>query len=64
MQNKLWTKDFTTITLGSVVSMMGNSIAGFAMSLPHRHEMRPDSPALHAEQLRFPNQTHKDPRFA
>lgn len=33
MQNKLWTKDFTTITLGSVVSMMGNSIAGFAMSL-------------------------------
>ncbi len=33
MQNKLWTKDFTTITLGSVVSMMGNSIGGFAMSL-------------------------------
>ncbi|MBQ6878146.1 MAG: MFS transporter [Oscillospiraceae bacterium] len=33
MQSKLWTKDFTTITLGSVVSMMGNSIAGFAMSL-------------------------------
>ncbi len=33
MQNKLWTKDFTTITLGSVVSMLGNSIAGFAMSL-------------------------------
>lgn len=33
MQNRLWTKDFTTITLGSVVSMMGNSIAGFAMSL-------------------------------
>ena len=33
MHNKLWTKDFTTITLGSVVSMMGNSIAGFAMSL-------------------------------
>ena len=24
----------------------------------------PDSPALHAEQLRFPNQTHKEPRFA
>ena len=23
-----------------------------------------DSPSLHAEQLRFPNQTHKDPRFA
>lgn len=33
MQNKLWTKDFTTITLGSVVSMLGNSIAGFCMSL-------------------------------
>ncbi len=33
MHNRLWTKDFTTITLGSVVSMMGNSIAGFAMSL-------------------------------
>ncbi len=33
MHNKLWTKDFTTITLGSVVSMLGNSISGFAMSL-------------------------------
>ena len=28
------------------------------MRLPPRHEMRPDSPALHAEQLRFPNKTH------
>ena len=26
------------------------------MRLPPRHGMRPDSPALHAEQLRFPNQ--------
>ena len=34
------------------------------MTLPTRHEMRPDSPALHAEQLRFPNQTHKEPQFA
>ena len=34
------------------------------MRLPPRHEMRTDSPALHAEQLRFPNQTHKEPRFA
>ena len=34
------------------------------MRLPTRHEMRPDSPALHAEQLCFPNQTHKEPRFA
>ena len=33
MSNKLWTKDFTTITLGSMVSMLGNSITGFAMSL-------------------------------
>ena len=33
------------------------------MRFPPRHEMRPDSPALHAEQLRYPNQTHKEPRF-
>jgi len=29
----LWTRDFTTITLGSVVSMLGGSMAGFAISL-------------------------------
>ena len=29
----LWTRDFTIITIGSVVSMFGNSMAGFAMSL-------------------------------
>lgn len=29
----LWTRDFTIITLGSVISMLGNSLAGFAMSL-------------------------------
>lgn len=29
----LWTRNFTIITLGSVVSMMGNSIAGFALGL-------------------------------
>ena len=34
------------------------------MRLPTLYEMRPDSTALHAEQLCFPNQTHKDPRFA
>ena len=34
------------------------------MRLPTRHEMRPDSPALHAEQLRFPNETYKELRFA
>ena len=27
-------------------------------------EMRPDSPALCPEQLRFPNQTRKEPRLA
>ena len=27
-------------------------------------EMRPDSPALYPEQLRFPNQTREEPRFA
>jgi len=31
--NKLWTHDFTIITLGSVVSMLGNALSGFAMSL-------------------------------
>ncbi|MCR5468511.1 MAG: MFS transporter [Lachnospiraceae bacterium] len=31
--NPLWTRDFTIITMGSVVSMLGNSMAGFAMSL-------------------------------
>ena len=32
-KNPLWTRDFTIITLGSVVSMLGNSMAGFAMNL-------------------------------
>ena len=32
-QKTLWTKDFTIITLGSVVSMLGNALSGFAMSL-------------------------------
>ena len=31
--NPLWTRDFTIITLGSVVFMVGNSLSGFAMSL-------------------------------
>ena len=29
----LWTRDFTIITLGSVVSMLGSALSGFAMSL-------------------------------
>lgn len=33
MKNKLWTRDFTIITLGSAVSILGNCIAGFATSL-------------------------------
>jgi MFS family permease len=32
-QNPLWTRDFTIITLGSIVSMFGNALAGFAVSL-------------------------------
>ena len=31
--NPLWTRDFTILTLGSVVSMLGNAMSGFAMSL-------------------------------
>ena len=34
------------------------------IGLPRCHDMRPDSPALHAEQLCFPNQTRKEPRVA
>lgn len=30
---KLWTRDFTIITAGSVISMMGNIISGFAIGL-------------------------------
>ena len=36
MENKtpsLWTRDFTIITAGTVVSMFGNAMADFAMSL-------------------------------
>lgn len=31
--NKLWTKNFTIITIGSIVSMLGNAIAGFALGI-------------------------------
>ena len=29
----LWTRDFTIITAGTVVSILGNSISGFALGL-------------------------------
>ena len=32
-KSPLWTRDFTIITVGSVVSMLGNALSGFAMSL-------------------------------
>ena len=31
--NPLWTRDFTILTVGSVISMFGNAMTGFAMSL-------------------------------
>lgn len=33
MKQSLWTRDFTILTLGSVISMMGNTAAGAGMSL-------------------------------
>lgn len=30
---KLWTRDFKIITIGSIISMLGNSVAGFAVGL-------------------------------
>ena len=33
------------------------------MRLPPRRKMRPDSPALRAEEFCVPNQTRKEPRF-
>ncbi|MFR5782338.1 MAG: hypothetical protein ACLUEK_11115 [Oscillospiraceae bacterium] len=30
---RLWTRDFTIITLGTVVSMLGNAVSGFAISM-------------------------------
>lgn len=33
MPQPLWTKDFTIITLGTIVSMLGNAVSGFAISL-------------------------------
>lgn len=33
MNNKLWTKNFTIITIGTIISMLGNAIAGFALAV-------------------------------
>lgn len=32
-EHPLWTKDFTIITIGSIISKLGNAISGFAMGL-------------------------------
>lgn len=32
-KNRLWTFDFTVITIGSVVSMAGSALVSFALSL-------------------------------
>lgn len=32
-ENSLWTRDFTILTLGTVVSMLGNAVSGFAIGL-------------------------------
>ena len=32
-KNTLWTRDFTIITIGTVVSMLGNAVSGFAIGL-------------------------------
>ena len=32
-QQKLWTKNFTIITIGSAISMLGNMVSGFAIGL-------------------------------
>lgn len=33
MKQKLWNKNFTIITLGTVISMLGNAVSGFAIGL-------------------------------
>lgn len=32
-KNKLWTRNFTIISVGSMISMLGNSVSGFAIGL-------------------------------
>ena len=33
MKTKLWTRDFTIITVGSMVSLLGSTLSSFAMNL-------------------------------
>lgn len=33
MKQKLWNKNFTIITLGTIISMLGNAVSGFAIGL-------------------------------
>ena len=33
MNKQLWTRDFKIITIGTVISMLGNAVAGFAMGI-------------------------------
>lgn len=33
MPSRLWTRDFTIITIGSVISLLGNMLSGFAISI-------------------------------
>ena len=33
MNNKLWTRNFSIITIGSIISMLGNAVSGFAIGL-------------------------------
>lgn len=33
MVNKLWTKNFSIITIGTIISMMGNAVSNFALGL-------------------------------
>ncbi|MFA5340737.1 MAG: MFS transporter [Clostridia bacterium] len=33
MEHKLWTRDFSILTIGSAVSMLGNAVSGFALGL-------------------------------
>lgn len=33
VESKLWTRDFTILTIGSAISMLGNAVSGFALGL-------------------------------